>query len=593
MIVDSTNWIFIGFSVGWMGTNNDFMFWGYIYQSSTSYESGDWASSTTISTTDFGSGVTLYVELGSGITGSIKEVYVTNHMEHFHVFAYFKSTFGAARYDWYELFNYDPHYIRQGCGNGHILSSESTEQCDDGNTVSSDGWSSTWQIENLYKWVNTAELSPTSVCTYTWGNAQYEPQYAEGWDDGNTSSNDGWSSSCSVETGWTCTKISGSKSICSAICGDGKVLGTEVCDDGNSTDNKGCKSDWSGSITGWYWSGGSSTTPDVWNEQCGDGYVTIDEQCDDGNTSNGDGWSSTWTLETGWTCLNSTPNSPSTCKIVWGDGLIKGSEVWDDGNSSDNKGWTSDCKGVIRGWYWSLGTFPASVWVTHLMDGIHVSPEESWDDGNSVNSGDGCTNSGTVESDWIWYDDILQKSIWVKIWGDSKRDNPNETWDDGNIQNGDGWSSQWLVENGWQWLGGSPTTQDAWYKQPNATINSVSQNNYIQIRFSELMTEFQPKNNSSYIITITGPYSPYQYTVNGSFTDAYTLSFNWKLTSQMYGQNSEVFKVTFDQSQFISAKGATLATSYLETSLNKVSISPSTVQAMGSSINSIMSTSVQ
>ena len=24
--LDSTNWIFIGFSVGWMGTNNDFMF---------------------------------------------------------------------------------------------------------------------------------------------------------------------------------------------------------------------------------------------------------------------------------------------------------------------------------------------------------------------------------------------------------------------------------------------------------------------------------------------------------------------------------------------------------------------------------------
>lgn len=81
----------------------------------------------------------MYVELGSGITGSIKQVYVTNHMEHSHVFAYFKYTFAGTRYDCYETFNYDPHYIRQGCGNGHMLATESSEQCDDGNTQSSDG----------------------------------------------------------------------------------------------------------------------------------------------------------------------------------------------------------------------------------------------------------------------------------------------------------------------------------------------------------------------------------------------------------------------------------------------------------------------
>ena len=258
-----------------MGTNNDFMIWGYIYQSSTSYEAGDWASPTTISSTDFGSGVTLYVELGSGITGSIKEVYVTNHMEHFHVFAYFKNTLGDTRYDCYEQFNYDPHYIRQGCGNGHTLLSESTEQCDDGNTVSSDGWSSTWQIEDLYKCVDTIGLSPISVCTYTWGNSNYESQYTEGWDDGNTSGNDGWSSNCSAEIGWTWTNVAGSKSTCSAICGDGKVLGTEVCDDGNASDNIGWKSDWTGSINGYHWSGGSSSTASICLEQCNDGYTTL------------------------------------------------------------------------------------------------------------------------------------------------------------------------------------------------------------------------------------------------------------------------------------------------------------------------------
>ena len=258
-----------------MGTNNDFMLWGYIYQPSSAYESGDCAASISISTTDFGSRVTLYVELGSGISGYVKEVYITNHLEHFHIFKLFKNTFGVTRYDCYEEFNYDPHYIRQGWGNGHILPTESSEQWDDGNTSSSDGWSSSWTIENLYKWVNTIGLSPVSTWTYTWGNSNYEPQYAEGWDDGNTSNNDGCSSLWVVETGWTCTNISGSKSTCSTIWGDGRRLGTEAWDDGNASDNKGCKPDCSGMINGWHCSGGTATTADIWTEQCGDGYIII------------------------------------------------------------------------------------------------------------------------------------------------------------------------------------------------------------------------------------------------------------------------------------------------------------------------------
>jgi cysteine-rich repeat protein len=54
-------------------------------------------------------------------------------------------------------------------------------------------------------------------------------------DDGNTITNDGCSSTCFVETGYTCTS---NPSACTPICGDGKVVGIEAtadhCDDGNT-----------------------------------------------------------------------------------------------------------------------------------------------------------------------------------------------------------------------------------------------------------------------------------------------------------------------------------------------------------------------
>ncbi len=44
---------------------------------------------------------------------------------------------------------------------------------------------------------------------------------------------------CEIETGWTCV---GEPSVCSENCGDGVVVGTEECDDGNTTDGDCCSS---------------------------------------------------------------------------------------------------------------------------------------------------------------------------------------------------------------------------------------------------------------------------------------------------------------------------------------------------------------
>jgi cysteine-rich repeat protein len=57
-------------------------------------------------------------------------------------------------------------------------------------------------------------------------------------DDGNTSPDDGCDGSCVVETGWDCT---GQPSTCTPICGDGSVVGDELCDDGADGDpTDGC-----------------------------------------------------------------------------------------------------------------------------------------------------------------------------------------------------------------------------------------------------------------------------------------------------------------------------------------------------------------
>src|SRR5437868_1023007 len=66
-----------------------------------------------------------------------------------------------------------------------------------------------------------------------------------------------------------------------AVCGDGIVEGTEVCDDGNVASGDGCNADCT-SI-----------------EACGNGIVDVGEQCDDGNAQNGDGCENNCQLSAG------------------------------------------------------------------------------------------------------------------------------------------------------------------------------------------------------------------------------------------------------------------------------------------------------
>ena len=97
------------------------------------------------------------------------------------------------------------------CGNDVV---DPGEACDDGNTKSGDGCSSSCTIELI---------TPKSC-----GNGVVDP--GEACDDGNTKSGDGCSSSCTIEL------------ITPKSCGNGVVDPGEACDDGNTKSGDGCSS---------------------------------------------------------------------------------------------------------------------------------------------------------------------------------------------------------------------------------------------------------------------------------------------------------------------------------------------------------------
>jgi cysteine-rich repeat protein len=143
------------------------------------------------------------------------------------------------------------------CGDGIL---EGIEQCDDGNTLSGDGCSSTCQTEAC------AGSSSGCISTAQCGNGKVEP--SETCDDGNTLSGDGCSSTCQTEAGWYCP-TPGQPCI-QQLCGDGIVEANEQCDLGAQNGV----------------SGSSCTANCQLPGSCGDGLVQAPEQCDYGTADN-------------------------------------------------------------------------------------------------------------------------------------------------------------------------------------------------------------------------------------------------------------------------------------------------------------------
>ena len=352
------------------------------------------------------------------------------------------------------------------CGDGKRYSSASSF-CDDGNTSNNDGWDSFWMTEPGWIWSGGTHTTK-DTWTEIWGDSKRFNTLSTYWDDGNVISNDGWSSTCQIENGWSCSGgTSSTKDTWNEIWGDGfkyNVL-SSYCDDANIVDGDGCSSSW-GVEAGWQWSGGSSSSKDTWSEICGDGkrFNSISTYCDDGNSINGDGWSSSCSIEAGWSCSGGNSSTKDTCIDYWGDGVKYGSvsTSWDDGNVINNDGWSSSWS-IETGWTWSGGTSTTpDLWTEIWGDGKRFNLISTyWDDGN-LTSNDGWDSSCQVETGWTWSGGTsLNKDTWIDIWGDSKKYTSSSSfWDDGNTASNDGWSSTWVIESGWICSGGTPTNKD-------------------------------------------------------------------------------------------------------------------------------------
>jgi fibro-slime domain-containing protein len=197
------------------------------------------------------------------------------------------------------------------CGDGMI---EGMEACDDGNTMGGDGCAADCTLECGWECPGGKDCRAAKC-----GDGKVAGK--EQCDDGNTTDGDGCSANCTLESkpvavaeGWVCTSptaaggdggapsCKGPTTCTTTVCGNGKVEGSEQCDDGNNATGDGC-SPFCRLEPVCPPAGGECTTA------CGDGLLLpIDklngQECDDGNTVDGDGCSSKCKVEAGFKCMD-------------------------------------------------------------------------------------------------------------------------------------------------------------------------------------------------------------------------------------------------------------------------------------------------
>jgi cysteine-rich repeat protein len=223
------------------------------------------------------------------------------------------------------------------------------------------------------------------------GTGGFVSYFYEQCDDGNATSADGCSSTCTVEPGYVCDAPNTGCRI--PVCGDG-------WQDFIATGGTGSGAGGTGSGTG-SGTGGSS----------GMGGMGPDgtwESCDDGNTVGDDGCSNTCELEPGWICdrlaepcrqprcgdgfidfIGSGGTGGTSGGTGGGGGQPGGSyEQCDDGNEANDDGCSSSCA-AEDGWACQTAGEPCHLAV--CGDGIVDWPVEDCDDGNEVSS-DGCND---------------------------------------------------------------------------------------------------------------------------------------------------------------------------------------------------------
>ena len=137
------------------------------------------------------------------------------------------------------------------------------------------------------------------------------------------------------------------------------------------------------------------------------------------------------------------------------------------------------------------------------------------------------------------------------------RDQSSEECDDNNNSNGDGCSSNCLIESGFYWSGGSANSFDTWIVLVNIYFDSIDLDNTVSISFSQSI------NNSSITksdisIEITGPADSYSFSYSISFISNKMLKIKLDENDILFGNNKEVMKITLNKSSFYSINGSPL-----------------------------------
>lgn len=110
-----------------------------------------------------------------------------------------------------------------------------------------------------------------SVCSNWCGDSKLKTDVGEVCDNGNSTVDDGCFNNCTVNPKWSCVNSNNKKSNCTAICGDGFIVGSEIasnkCDDGNNIRYDGC---YQCNVESYYECSGE---PSICNPICGDGRL--------------------------------------------------------------------------------------------------------------------------------------------------------------------------------------------------------------------------------------------------------------------------------------------------------------------------------
>jgi len=247
------------------------------------------------------------------------------------------------------------------CGDGFLDTPNLGEECDDGNSLSGDGCSSTCAVEDVSGEWACATTNTHSVCTESsaddiwFGSLVCNDDSAQANSDTTGCTDDG----TTVNAGYTCdVGVVGFIDTCYECCGDSIDSGTLGCDDGNLIDGDGCSS--TCAIEGGYDCPQVLGGTTVCTELCLMGFADNDWgnfACKDGNDIPGDGCAADCTVETGFFCNGGSGDRADDCEESCLDIYDYHTYECDDGNGTENDGCDLYCE-IEQAWWCNRGLPP-------------------------------------------------------------------------------------------------------------------------------------------------------------------------------------------------------------------------------------------